>query len=122
MHTAITEDGIRNLVHLFYGKIREDEALGPVFNRAIREGDWPEHLGKMCAFWSSVMLGTGRYHGNPHQKHMDLPPFEPALFDRWLELFSETAHEVFTADMAISFQEASRNIARSLRYGLYGHP
>ena len=29
--------------------------------------DWKPHLARMYAFWSSVMLMTGRYHGQPMQ-------------------------------------------------------
>ena len=31
---------------------------------------WPVHLAKMYDFWSSVMLTTGRYKGNPLGVHM----------------------------------------------------
>ena len=42
--------------------------LGPIFNNAI--ADWPEHLEKLTAFWSSVMLTSGRYKGNPMAAHL----------------------------------------------------
>ena len=35
---------------------------------AIKPEAWPRHLGKMCDFWSSTLLRTGRYDGRP------LPP------------------------------------------------
>lgn len=119
---VITEGGIKDLVCRFYGKIREDELLGPVFNQAIKEHEWPDHLETMCDFWSSVMLKSGRYGGNPLQKHLALPSFDATLFDRWLALFSETAREVFTHEAASPFEVASQNIARSFKYMLYGHP
>ena len=51
---TVTEEDIARLVPRFYARVRADEVLGPIFNRAI--GDWPHHLGKLEAFWSSVML------------------------------------------------------------------
>ena len=42
--------------------------IGPVFNDAI--ADWPEHLEKLQAFWSSVMLTSGRYKGRPLPAHI----------------------------------------------------
>ena len=57
--TGITEAMIERLVHAFYTKVRADEVLGPVFDARIR--DWEPHLSRMCAFWSSVALMTGRY-------------------------------------------------------------
>lgn len=53
--------GLKSLVDAFYARVRADIALGPIFNDAI--GDWPEHLEKLAAFWSSVMLTSGRYKG-----------------------------------------------------------
>jgi truncated hemoglobin YjbI len=81
----ITDDGIRSLVDGFYAKVRVDPNLGPIFKRAI-PGDWGPHLATMRDFWSSVMLVSGRYKGNPVAKHLRLEGMEPRLFDRWLEL------------------------------------
>ncbi len=113
----ITEASIKQLVDNFYIKIRQDTELGPIFNQAIGHSDaeWQPHLEKLYAFWSSVMLASRRYHDNPMKKHIDLPPFDLSLFDRWLELFAETAHELYTNDIAINYQVKSRNIARNLK-------
>jgi hemoglobin len=102
----ITEDSIKQLVDSFYTKIRQDTELGTIFNGAIGNSDaeWQPHLDKLYAFWSSVMLTSGRYHGNPMKKHIDLPPFDLSLFDRWLEMFEETAHELHTKDIAIQLE------------------
>jgi hemoglobin len=56
----IDEAMIHRLVHAFYAKVRLDPALGPIFNREIGDG-WDHHLAKLCDFWSSVMLMTGRF-------------------------------------------------------------
>jgi len=60
----ISEDGIRRLVDEFYARVRADTELAPIFNRAI-PGDWGLHLATMRDFWSSVVLTSGRYKGNP---------------------------------------------------------
>ena len=121
---VITEESIKELVDRFYAKVREDAKLGPVFNGAIGENDkdWKPHLERMYAFWSSVMLTSGRYHGNPMQKHKDLPHFDECLFDTWLALFAETAHEVHGAPIAERYIDRSRRIAESLKLGLYYKP
>ena len=41
----------------FYGAARGDEVLGPLFERV---DDWEAHIVRICAFWSSVTLMTGR--------------------------------------------------------------
>ena len=67
--TKLTESSIVRLVDAFYAKVRRDAQLGPVFDRAISADGWPAHLDKMYGFWSSVMLTTGRYKGNPLAVH-----------------------------------------------------
>lgn len=115
----ITEAAIAALVDRFYAKARRDPMIGPVFNNAI--DDWDEHLRKLCTFWSSVMLTTGRYKGNPLAAHMKLP-VEPASFERWLELWHETAAELFTPEAAALFREKAERIAESLKLALFYRP
>lgn len=118
---SITEDNIKALVDAFYTRIRNDDALGAIFANAIGETDasWRPHLEKMYDFWSSVMLTSGRYHGNPLRKHKELPTFDISLFERWLELFSQTAQEIFTPEIAAIFISKSQLIARNLKFNLY---
>ena len=115
-----SEDEIRALVHGFYAKVREDDMLGPIFNRTI--ADWQPHLEKMCAFWSSVMRQSGRYKGNPMAAHLRLKTVEPAHFERWLALFAETAHALFVPALAEAFVARAENIARSLQLGMFYRP
>lgn len=115
----ITEESIRGLVDGFYAKVRLDEFLGPIFAEAFTEKKgWQSHLPKMYDFWSSVMLGTSRYRGNPFQKHFMLPPFDSQLFDRWLALFKETLFEIYVETIADQFIEKSERIAGKLKYSL----
>jgi len=76
----------------------------------------------MYDFWSSVMLTTGRYKGNPLAVHMRLDGIEPSMFARWLALFRATAEELFPSDLAASFREKSERIAESLKLGLFYRP
>ena len=114
------EAEIETLVRSFYGRIRQDEMLGPVFNNAIH--DWEPHLLKMCDFWSSVMLTTGRYKGQPMRAHLKLKTVTPKHFDRWLMLFRETAEEVCDAETAERFIEKAARIAESLQLGMFFKP
>jgi hemoglobin len=113
--TGIDEDMIRCLVHTFYDRIRADEVLGPIF--AERIADWAPHLERMCAFWSSVTLMTGRYHGRPMQAHAPLP-VDGSHFDRWLGLFAVTANDVCPPAAASYFIERAHMIAESLELGI----
>src|SRR3546814_13779599 len=60
---------IHDVVHAFYGRIRQDAVLGPIFDGVIQDR-WDYHLAKMCDFWSSVLLMTGRYDGRPMPAHI----------------------------------------------------
>jgi hemoglobin len=114
----LDEEGLKRLVALFYARVREDAALGPIFNDAI--DDWPGHLEKLAAFWSSVMLTSGRYKGNPvlaHKKHSDR--ITPALFNRWLALWNETVAEVMPPAAATALQAKAARIAESLQLALF---
>lgn len=115
--TGITEAMIENLVRSFYAKVRTDEMLAPVFDARIK--DWEPHLQQMCAFWSSVALMSGRYHGAPMPKHLPLP-IDAAHFDRWLALFEATAAEVCPPQAATHFVERAHRIAASLELGVAG--
>ena len=121
VHPDISEDMVRQLVHAFYARIREDEALGPIFARVIGE-DWGPHLAKMCDFWSSVMLMNGRYKGNPMIAHLRLKMVQPEHFARWLELFHATALEECPPDIAAQFSARADNIAKSLQLGMFYRP
>ena len=115
--TGVDEAMIEVLVLRFYQKVRADALLGPVFETRIR--DWEPHLQRMCAFWSSVALMTGRYHGTPMTKHLPLP-VDAEHFDRWLALFEETAREIGPTKAADHVVERARRIAESLEIGIAG--
>jgi hemoglobin len=115
--TGITEAMIERLVRGFYAKVRQDATLAPIFEARIQ--DWEPHLEQMCAFWSSVALMSGRYHGSPMAKHMPLP-IDAGHFDRWLALFEETAREICPLEAEAHFVERARRIAESLELGVAG--
>ena len=115
---GIDEAGLERLVHAFYARVREDAELGPIFNGAI--ADRPEHLARLTAFWSSVMLTSGRYKGQPvpaHMKHRSR--ITPALFDRWLALWGETARDLLAPEAAAALEARAARIAESLQLALF---
>jgi hemoglobin len=111
----ITEEEISNLVDRFYAKVRRDDVIGPVFNAMI--DDWPFHLAKLKDFWSTVMLRTGRYKGDPMMVHLPLP-LDPEHFHRWLTLFAETANEVMPPEHANSIILVSHRIGQNFQAGI----
>lgn len=119
LYAEVTEANITMLVDRFYARVRRDPALGPIFANAIAEDAWPAHLDKMYAFWSSVMLTSGRYKGNPVSTHRKVAGVAPPLFGDWLDLFEATAAELFVPAIADRFVRAARRIAESLKLALF---
>lgn len=113
--TSIDEDMIERLVHGFYARVREDDVIGPIFNAKIK--DWEPHLERMCEFWSSVALMSGRYHGQPMIKHLPLP-IDGRHFDRWLALFEAAAQALCPPNAAAHFIQLARRIGESLELGI----
>ena len=117
MFQSIDEPALKTVVEVFYARVREDDLIGPVFNDAI--DDWPHHLAKLHDFWSSVMLTSGRYKGQPlpaHAKHGDR--IDATSFERWLELWAETTGELFAPEVAARLQQKAERIAQSLQLGI----
>lgn len=114
---GVDEEGLARLVDRFYESVRADGLIGPVFNEAI--DDWPRHLDKLAAFWSSLMLATGRYDGRPmaaHFKHR--ARITPAMFDRWLVLWREATEAELPPLAARSMQEKATRIAANFKLAL----
>lgn len=109
MPDILTETDIKLLVDSFYDKVNADALLAPVFNE-FAHVDWPAHLPRMYDFWSSLLLHTSRYQGQPFRKHIPLP-IDGAHFDRWLILFHRTVDELFAGPVAEEAKLRARSIA-----------
>jgi hemoglobin len=113
MYPTVTEACIAELVDTFYVKIREDQLLGPIFAASIGTS-WKPHLDKMKAFWSSVLLASGAYKGNPMIAHLQLPRLTLCHFERWLQLWRETAAGLCSEDVALLLVQRAEMIGERL--------
>ena len=114
--SQITVASIQQLVYHFYGKVRRDKRLGPVFEGVIgtTSSAWEPHLERMVCFWSAVMLASGAYHGDPVKKHQAIPNLSPDLFEHWLMLFEQAAQDLLEPEIAEDYALRSRRIAANL--------
>ena len=119
MDAPITEAEISDLVDRFYSKVRQDPEIGPVFNDAVE--NWDAHLALLKDFWSTVLLTTGRYKGNPLLAHFQLP-IEDRYFARWLMLFQQTAGEVMPPAKAEIVVRRAEQIAANMKRVLATRP
>lgn len=114
----ITEQQISTVLGKFYDRVRKDDLLAPVF--AVVE-DWDEHLERLGEFWSSVMLMSGRYKGNPISMHLlHADRIRPEMFDRWLGLWEITTKEILPPQSAATMQAKARRIAGRLAAAIHG--
>lgn len=118
---SVNEESIKQLVHRFYDAVRLDPVIGPVFDREIEADRWPIHLEKMCAFWSSVLMRTKRYEGQPLPPHLRLADVSDVHFQHWLGLFRKTAHDVFSEEDAAVVVNLAERIAYSFRMAIAFH-
>lgn len=104
-----TLQDIQLLVNTFYGKVREDELIGPIFNGVIKN-KWPEHLEKMYRFWQTVLLQNQTYFGSPFPPHAFLP-IAKEHFNTWLALWHQTIDEFFVGAIAEQAKWRSEKMA-----------
>lgn len=120
VRSSRAEQALARLIPAFYARVRADALLGPVFDEAV--SDWDHHLGRLIDFWSSVMLASGRYKGQPmaaHARHRET--ITPEMFDRWLAVWREVTDEILPREAAQAMQLKAASIAESLKLGLYFH-
>jgi hemoglobin len=108
-----TEEDVRRLVQVFYGKVRQDDLLAPVFEPVIGN-NWDHHLQRMTDFWSTLLLYTRKFSDDPLTKHLPLA-LTRAHFDRWLSLFQETVDQLFFGQIAENAKNRANNIARIMK-------
>jgi hemoglobin len=121
MHDIETEADIAHFLDRFYARVRQDPNLGPIFNE-VAQVDWPTHMPKIRAFWSSLLLGTNSYQGQPMRPHFELAqktPISPAHFDQWLALFTHTLHECFAGERANEALLRAQSIATVMQSRMY---
>lgn len=116
MQLITTRKDISLLVHSFYGKIRKDELLGPIFNSHIAEEEWPVHLDKLTDFWETNLFGVPKFKGSPTAKHIQVDKnlnhkMSQVHFGKWLQLWFETIDELFEGEIANKAKYAARKMA-----------
>lgn len=115
---VLDETMIRDVVHGFYDEIRRDDLLAPIFRDRIEPDKWPQHLAKMCDFWSATLLRTSRYDGRPLSPHLAIAGLGVAHFRRWLKLFRTTVRRICPPEVATLFMDRALRIAHSFRLAI----
>ncbi len=111
-----SREDVQTLVHQFYGKVRKDGLIGPIFEDTAKV-NWDEHLPKLVNFWSDLLLGEDSYRGRPFPPHIPLN-LQRSHFERWLQLFIQTVDENFEGLKANEVKNRALGIARNFMINL----
>lgn len=111
-----TREDIGFLVRTFYGAVRKDELLGPIFNGII--SDWEPHLEKLTDFWEGNLLFfvKTKFTGDPKTAHQRVDEWmENSLtmehFGKWINLWIATIDEHFEGETAQIAKNQARKMA-----------
>lgn len=118
MNDIQTESDIKSLVDKFYQKVLSDSVIGFIFTEVVVLS-WEQHIPIMNSFWSSLLLGSNTYTGNPMAKHLELNkrmPLTKMHFDRWLQLWENTVNENFVGEKADEAISRAKNIAALMHH------
>jgi hemoglobin len=116
---AFSDAALRQLVETFYGRVRQDPMIGPVFEAAIN--DWPHHFDLLTRFWASVLRGERHYEGRPMPAHLKLG-LTPPMFERWLEHWGAVTGELFAPAEAAILRERAWRIGQAFQSVLFFDP
>jgi len=109
LETRITKENIETLVTLFYHKAMKNEQIGHYFilelGNDIENEEWKEHIETLVNFWATVFLDEALYFSDPYGPHFTIVGLKNEDFIHWVELFSQTADEVYIPEIADLFKE-----------------
>ncbi|GAB5400017.1 MAG: truncated hemoglobin Ctb [Aureisphaera sp.] len=110
------------LVRTFYGKVRKDDLLGPIFNSAIE--DWETHFERLTDFWQTNLFFEKKYKGDPMQKHIEVDvannhSINEMHFGVWLNLWFQTIDELFEGEVATIAKNRARNMGTFIHLKIF---
>lgn len=110
------------LVTSFYERVREDQLLGPVFNKIIT--DWDTHMVQLTDFWESNLFFGKKYKGNPLQKHVEVDEKTGGVinemhFGVWLNLWFATIDDLFKGERANLAKGRARNMGTYIHLKIF---
>ncbi len=112
-----SREDVRLLINTFYGKVRQDDMLGPIFNKIIQ--DWDTHLELLTDFWQTNLFFVQKYKGNPLVAHQKADKEVGGIiseehFGRWLQLWFSTIDSLFVGEKAQAAKDRARKMSTML--------
>jgi len=118
----VSRDDVFSLVTNFYGKVRQDELLGGIFNKAI--SNWDEHFEHLTDFWESNLFFKKSYTGDPIGKHVAVDEANDGSigalhFGHWLNLWYQTVDAMFEGEVAQIAKNRARNMGTFIHLKIF---
>ncbi len=115
---------VSRLVRTFYGKVRKDDILGPIFNGIIN--DWENHFELLTDFWETQLFLKRKYYGNPVTAHQEVDDkmghsITSEHFGLWLNLWFATIDELFDGKTAWIAKNRAQKMSTMLFLQIYQH-
>lgn len=113
---------VHRLVQTFYGKIRADVYLGPIFNKHV--ADWHQHIEHLTDFWEGNLFQKRMFKGNPLQIHKRVDREERYTineqhFGVWLNYWVQTIDELYEGERAEMAKFRARKIGTFFLVNLF---
>ncbi|MEM9363449.1 MAG: group III truncated hemoglobin [Bacteroidota bacterium] len=121
-----SREDVFELVDTFYAKVREDDLLGPIFNKHIK--DWPKHLERLTDFWETNLFFVRKFKGNPMLKHRLVDAasnytINKMHFGVWLNHWFQTIDGLFVGEKANIAKNRARNMGTFFHISMFqGRP
>lgn len=106
------------LMRRFYLKLLGDGKMNYLFTE-VAKLDLEEHFPILADFWETILFGTGSYHKNTMQVHLDLHAksnLNKEHFQLWLNYFIVSVDELFDGPKAHEAKARAQAIASVMEY------
>ena len=117
--TTLDRAAIARLVDRFYGDVRADPLLGPIFATHV-DGRWDSHLARMTDFWCAAMKLERGFRGNVYGRHMALAGITERHLQRWLWLWFRATGDLMAPADAQRLRWTAVGVARVMHLGWFG--
>ena len=127
MRDIESREDVSRLVNSFYGKVRKDKILGPIFNKRLTSEDiWEAHLVKLTDFWETNLFQVIKFEGNPMKAHQETDKamnftISQNHFYHWLMLWNATTDSLFKGIRANLAKEKARRMSTHLFVNMWKH-
>jgi hemoglobin len=108
-----SREDLKTFLSEFYNNAQNDDVIGEKF----KDLNMDEHIEVIADFWDSILFGSNSYKGDPFGKHIPMK-LEDQHFTRWVEIFVQTADEMYTGDIVEEMKTRGKTIAQVFQHKL----